>query len=92
MVHTHTHTLHSRELDHAMLRRLEKRILVDLPNAAARCAMFRHHLPQVLSHSPLTITTEIDYNLVAEVSSYVFDQLPPFNILIPEPYEIDACL
>lgn len=56
------------ELDHAMLRRLEKRILVDLPNSAARCAMFRHHLPPILSRSPLTITTEIDYNSLAEMT------------------------
>ena len=66
-INTHTPILPYRELDHAMLRRLEKRILVDLPNTPARCAMFRHHLPQVLSHSPLAITTEIDYNSVAEV-------------------------
>eukprot|EP00731_Ephydatia_muelleri_P015730 Em0009g154a len=56
------------ELDHAMLRRLEKRILVDLPNTAARCAMFKHHLPHILSQSPLTITTEVDYNSVAEMT------------------------
>ena len=34
------------ELDPAMLRRLEKRILVDLPTAGARESMFRHSLPE----------------------------------------------
>lgn len=33
------------ELDNAMLRRLEKRILVPLPTAAARCAMLHKLLP-----------------------------------------------
>lgn len=57
-----------RELDHAMLRRLEKRILVDLPNEPARFAMFQHYLPPVISQPPLSITTEIDYQALAEVS------------------------
>uniref|UniRef100_A0A671T9A1 Katanin p60 subunit A-like 2 n=1 Tax=Sinocyclocheilus anshuiensis TaxID=1608454 RepID=A0A671T9A1_9TELE len=37
----------SGELDHAMLRRLEKRILVGLPSAPARQAMISHWLPPV---------------------------------------------
>ncbi|XP_065911873.1 katanin p60 ATPase-containing subunit A-like 2 [Dysidea avara] len=53
------------ELDHAMLRRLEKRILVDLPSQSARLAMFRHHLPPVISQSAFPITTDIDYEKVA---------------------------
>ena len=56
-----------RELDHAMLRRLEKRILVDLPSQSARLAMFRHHLPPVISRSAFPITTDIDYENVAMV-------------------------
>ena len=51
-----------------MLRRLEKRILVDLPTEPARHAMFQHHLPPVISQPTLSIPTEIDYQAVAKVS------------------------
>ena len=57
----------ARELDHAMLRRLEKRILVDLPNESAREAMFKHYLRPVISHSPFKIVTEVDYDVAAKV-------------------------
>ena len=50
-----------------MLRRLEKRILVDLPTKNARSAMFSHYLPPTISQSPLLITTQIDYARAAEV-------------------------
>jgi len=50
-----------------MLRRLEKRILVDLPSQSARLAMFRHHLPPVISQSAFPITTDIDYENVSVV-------------------------
>ncbi|XP_049637517.1 katanin p60 ATPase-containing subunit A-like 2 [Suncus etruscus] len=52
------------ELDCAMLRRLEKRILVDLPSLEARQAMIHHWLPPV-SNSALELRTELDYKLLA---------------------------
>ena len=55
-----------------MLRRLEKRILVDLPVKSARSAMFAHHLPQTISQHPLSITTQIDYDQAAEVGQQNF--------------------
>lgn len=50
-----------------MLRRLEKRILVDLPTQSARKAMFVHHLPPIITSDPLNITSSIDYDTIAEV-------------------------
>ena len=59
-----------RELDHAMLRRLEKRILVDLPSQPARLAMLKHHLPPVIAGSAFPVTTDIEYEGIAEVVLY----------------------
>ena len=52
-----------------MLRRLEKRILVDLPNEMARKAMFEHYLPPEITSrsSSVKMTAEINYEFLAEV-------------------------
>ncbi|KAK7492543.1 hypothetical protein BaRGS_00016209 [Batillaria attramentaria] len=55
------------ELDHAMLRRLEKRILVDLPTFEARRAMFLHHLPPVVcsKEGGLELLADLDYDMLS---------------------------
>ena len=64
-----------------MLRRLEKRILVDLPTQQARSAMFRYHLPAIVSKPPVLITSQIDYDVVAGVSLIKVMALPKPAIL-----------
>ncbi|XP_051973778.1 katanin p60 ATPase-containing subunit A-like 2 [Xyrauchen texanus] len=54
------------ELDHAMLRRLEKRILVGLPSAAARQAMISQWLPPVSNTGAVELRTELDYDRLAQ--------------------------
>ena len=64
----------NRELDHAMLRRLEKRILVGLPTQEARYAMFKHYLPPVVcsqDSNGLELLADLQYNVLAEVSKLV---------------------
>ncbi|KAK7084357.1 Katanin p60 ATPase-containing subunit A-like 2, partial [Halocaridina rubra] len=59
------------QLDPAMLRRLEKRILVPLPGMEARESMFRHHLPETISDleaSGHSIQTHLDYEKLAQIS------------------------
>uniref|UniRef100_A0A6A7G9E9 Katanin p60 ATPase-containing subunit A-like 2 n=2 Tax=Hirondellea gigas TaxID=1518452 RepID=A0A6A7G9E9_9CRUS len=59
------------ELDPAMLRRLEKRILVPLPCPEARAAMFHHHLPETLQdleEAGQIVKTVLDYQALAEMS------------------------
>lgn len=57
----------SRELDQAMLRRLEKRILVGLPSWTARCTMISHWLPPQSSTGGMELHTQLDYEALAEV-------------------------
>ncbi|KAI6660456.1 Katanin p60 ATPase-containing subunit A-like 2 isoform X2 [Oopsacas minuta] len=53
------------ELDRAMLRRLEKRIMVGLPNEEAREAMLRQFLPPEIVPPPVLIRSELDYKQLA---------------------------
>ncbi|CAI9719130.1 katanin p60 ATPase-containing subunit A-like 2 [Octopus vulgaris] len=56
------------ELDNAMLRRLEKRILVGLPKKDARQAMFNLFLPKIVTSDEggPKLCTDLDYDLLAE--------------------------
>uniref|UniRef100_W5KRB3 Katanin p60 ATPase-containing subunit A-like 2 n=1 Tax=Astyanax mexicanus TaxID=7994 RepID=W5KRB3_ASTMX len=54
------------ELDHAMLRRLEKRILVGLPSDPARKAMINHWLPPVSNNGGIELRTELAYDILAQ--------------------------
>ncbi|XP_045548666.1 katanin p60 ATPase-containing subunit A-like 2 isoform X5 [Salmo salar] len=54
------------ELDHAMLRRLEKRILVGLPSGPARQAMVSHWLPPLSCTGGVELRTELAYETLAQ--------------------------
>lgn len=57
-----------------MLRRLEKRIIVDLPTEEARQKMFMHHLPPVVveEDNGLRLNSDLDYNRLAQVILIIF--------------------
>ena len=60
-------SLFLRELDHGMLRRLDKRILVGLPCEAARKAMIAHWLPPLSSSGGVDLRTQLDYGALGQV-------------------------
>jgi len=55
-----------------MLRRLEKRIIVDLPTAEARKKMFMHHLPPsvIKEEHGFELNSDLNYDLLAEVFKF----------------------
>uniref|UniRef100_A0AAZ3QR19 Katanin p60 ATPase-containing subunit A-like 2 n=1 Tax=Oncorhynchus tshawytscha TaxID=74940 RepID=A0AAZ3QR19_ONCTS len=56
------------ELDHAMLRRLEKRIMVGLPSGNARQAMVSHWLPPLSCTGGVELRTELAYEMIAQAT------------------------
>ncbi|KAI9091019.1 katanin p60 ATPase-like protein-containing subunit A-like 2 [Phlyctochytrium arcticum] len=57
------------DLDMAMLRRLEKRILVDVPDTPARQAMFEAHLPANNASPDNVPVAQLDYAVLADMTA-----------------------
>lgn len=57
------------QLDTAMLRRFEKRILVDTPDLNARIAMLKHYLPPIVLDNP-RLCSELNYSCLAQAMEH----------------------
>lgn len=57
------------QLDTAMLRRFEKRILVDTPDLNARIAMLKHYLPPIVLDNP-RLCSELNYPCLAQAMEH----------------------
>lgn len=59
------------ELDQAILRRLEKRILIPLPSQQERVILFRKFLPPVIHYNEvLSAATQLDYEELAKATTH----------------------
>jgi len=56
------------ELDPAMLRRLEKRIHINLPTCEARAKMFESNLPSCVIEGPIELAADLSYDILAEAT------------------------
>jgi SpoVK/Ycf46/Vps4 family AAA+-type ATPase len=65
-----------------MLRRLEKRVLVDLPSLEARQAMFQQFLPPTVirESNGLILFSDLDYHRLAQVKHMFLSVNESFHI------------